>query len=156
MVQYVQQTLQPARYLAASYLSAPAVIEGSSEFKSLVGALQDIAVQISVAPRGLRRCNVCGENLATPVRMKEHLMGRRHCEEITRWYIQSSAGHSLNFTSEKVAEIFKEYGIAPLAACTAEPPDVALTILKEAMPSEKPSSAPRRKKDKVQSQADSN
>jgi hypothetical protein len=40
-------------------------------------------------PLGLRHCCVCGETLATPHRMAQHVQGKQHCENVARRHLLS-------------------------------------------------------------------
>ena len=40
-----------------------------------------------VAERGLRRCAVCGSVLSTPLHMHDHLVGKKHCEQVARRHL---------------------------------------------------------------------
>ena len=83
---------------------------------------------------GLRRCHVCNTTLGTPLNMRSHIEGRRHCEAVARHHLRTisslrqECGRSPDQPSD-LAAVFEEHSNKPLRAAIAEPPDVALTAL---------------------------
>eukprot|EP00941_MAST-03F_sp_MAST-3F-sp1_P005758 g5758.t1 len=83
-------------------------------------------------PLGLRSCRVCGEHLATPKRMKSHLRGRKHCENVV--HLMSCCDKSESASSTMTAQdVYDTYSTKILASSIAEPPDIALMELVDAV-----------------------
>ena len=86
-----------------------------------------------VLAAGLRLCVVCGENMATPVRMQQHVRGKRHCAAVAMAHFVAvttagglaAAAHSRP-TPEIAKMVLETQSSAPLAAVLPEPPDVAV------------------------------
>eukprot|EP00438_Fugacium_kawagutii_P003333 Skav206160 [mRNA] locus=scaffold1545:214895:223642:- [translate_table: standard] len=51
------------------------------ELEAVIAALREVACTAPLQD-GLRRCCVCGAAFATPLRMRDHLSGRRHCTAV--------------------------------------------------------------------------
>ena len=86
------------------------------------------------APRGLRRCDVCGASQAAAHRMDAHLAGKRHCLAVAKRVHDADpaafeAGPS---SADAASDAFQAHSTATLAAATPEPPDVALADLADA------------------------
>merc|ERR1711879_140410 len=103
-----------------------------AEMDMWVEALQAAARQ-APCREGLRRCSVCGAALATPLRLRDHLLGRRHCLAVAERhlgrYFGSTRGVALRNDGvpsvEDATEVFKRLSTDPLALQIVEPPDVA-------------------------------
>ena len=79
---------------------------------------------------GLRLCPVCGENLATSARMREHLLGRRHAIAVARRFLADSNSAEEDEPSiEKADEAYARYSASVIAQIIPEPPDEALAAL---------------------------
>lgn len=81
-------------------------------------------------PLGLRQCVVCNAALSTPLRMRAHLEGRKHCEAVARRFLENSPVDSRP-NSVTAASAFVEHSSRPIAlsADSVEPPDVALDMV---------------------------
>ena len=95
-------------------------------------------------PLGLRRCAVCAAALATPLHMKTHIAGRRHCEAVAMRHLAAVAETHTSqpdapATAEKpcseseAAAVFDLHSSAVLWETLAEPPDVALAAVHQAL-----------------------
>ena len=88
-------------------------------------------------PVGLSRCCVCGALLATPLRMAAHLEGKRHARAAARRYLaacrESGEQPTAGGGAERRAALFGEHSTGVLGGGVAEPPDVALARLHEAV-----------------------
>ena len=96
-------------------------------------------------PTGLRHCLLCGETLATPRRMTQHLGGKKHCAEVAkRHFVATCAspqkGVSGGCTAAlPVADGATALGVLAditnthLGASVPEPPDFALVLLVDAL-----------------------
>jgi hypothetical protein len=77
-------------------------------------------------PFAVRFCPVCGENLATPLRFRDHLEGRKHCENVlVRVVVSGEVQMGDELTEADAFRLHREY-------CTfekPEPPDVAMMML---------------------------
>ncbi|CAE7376005.1 GALNT10 [Symbiodinium natans] len=110
--------------------------------ENAVRALQKVAPSAPLRD-GLRRCVVCGAAFATPLRMRDHLRGRRHCTAVALQHFRECgaagyAGHPAVDDAE-AQRIFTAFSTTPLSHCSAEPPDVALVMLKREGLLQKPS-----------------
>tara|TARA_B110000091_G_C13796775_1_gene468221 strand:- start:51 stop:2345 length:2295 start_codon:yes stop_codon:yes gene_type:complete len=96
--------------------------------------------QITTIPIGLRRCTICCETLATPIRMKQHVKGKKHCELVFRNYLSSvqQTSSTLSFsplllseqpTMDIALKLYQQWSVDVLATVSPEPPDVALVHL---------------------------
>lgn len=114
----------------------------SREHSLLVTSLQATAADCGLngLPQGIRRCVLCGDNLATPARMKEHLKGQKHCMAVARRYIlhgkdevSDEVEASVSLVPENIScqSIWEKHSTNILSQYFAEPPDVALQRLKE-------------------------
>ena len=92
---------------------------------------------IRTHPVGLSRCCVCGALLATPLRMAAHLEGKRHARAVARRYLaacrESGEEPKAGGGAERRAALFGEHSTGVLGGGVAEPPDVALARLHEAV-----------------------
>jgi protein-L-isoaspartate(D-aspartate) O-methyltransferase len=102
---------------------------------------QELPVAMTATPIGLRRCPLCCEYLATPQRMQQHIRGRRHCSVVAYRFCYSScdadAASPLRYSSlpdRTVArDVFQKFSTDSMRAAIAEPPDIAVTMLKLAI-----------------------
>jgi protein-L-isoaspartate(D-aspartate) O-methyltransferase len=94
-------------------------------------------------PIGLRRCTICQETLATPIRMREHVKGKKHCELVFRKYL-SSIGKEKNNNRDEIIltnqpnldiahQVYRQFSMDVLANVSTEPPDVALVHLMKSL-----------------------
>lgn len=124
-------------------------------FGTVVAAMEMAAKEESAAslfPAGLRRCVVCGAVLASPLQMKGHVLGRRHCEMVAHLYVTENTQKFENgcesrpkFTQSRPVVTppnaseakagFIQFSSVPLGLCVPEPPDVALVALNKALES---------------------
>jgi protein-L-isoaspartate(D-aspartate) O-methyltransferase len=92
---------------------------------------------LAALPQGLRHCPLCHETLATPLRMPQHLLGRKHASEVAKRALlahrASGATKRPEFTAAAVAAMLHEHSTSVLAACCAEPPDVANVMILDAL-----------------------
>lgn len=88
----------------------------------------------SQLPMGLRWCDICNENLATPSRMQQHLSGKKHCNEVARNYLSScpneGAAPKFPLDDTQLLSIYERYCDNIIGNSIPEPPDVALHLLK--------------------------
>ena len=87
-------------------------------------------------PLGLRHCPLCHETLATPLRMPQHLLGRKHASEVAKRALLAS--HAIDtshaeITTAAASAALREHSTRVLAACRTEPPDVANVMLLDAL-----------------------
>jgi protein-L-isoaspartate(D-aspartate) O-methyltransferase len=92
------------------------------------------AAAATVAPQGLRHCSVCGETLATPIRLTQHIRGRKHCVAVAQSYLLRH-GHT---TSDEVSaagavRVLQTFSTDMLANSVPEPPDCALVAITHAL-----------------------
>ncbi|CAL1147053.1 unnamed protein product, partial [Cladocopium goreaui] len=99
------------------------------ELEMLIAALRAVACTAPLQD-GLRRCSVCGAAFATPLRMRDHLGGRRHCTAVAMQFSSEKGLSSSPIDREEASKIFESYSTVPLSRCRPEPPDVALVKLK--------------------------
>lgn len=90
-----------------------------------------------VAPFGLRHCAVCGETLATAIRLTEHVRGRKHCEQVAVDYLSSCENTSLPDSAHARA-VLKRHSTDVLEQSTPEPPDCAIVTLTNTLSSHVP------------------
>ena len=87
-----------------------------------------------ILPLGLRSCTICCETLATPVRMLEHVCGKKHCERVFRTYLSSSSSVTDDLGGvepniENAKKIYQTWSTDLLAHVVPEPPDIALVVI---------------------------
>ena len=118
--------------------SRPSVSVDRKTLSQWTAALQAAAKENPpVIAAGLRLCVVCGENMATPVRMQQHVRGKRHCAAVAMAHFAAVApaggvrGAAQSRPTLEVAKLMLEtQSSAPLAAALPEPPDVAAAALR--------------------------
>lgn len=132
----ILRELEPMVEALRRSLQVPELPEASvpaTALESAVQALQKVAPSAPLRD-GLRRCVVCGAAFATPLRMRDHLRGRRHCTAVALQHFRdcSIAGETSysEIDETKAQSIFTALSTTPLSRCFAEPPDVALVALK--------------------------
>eukprot|EP00927_Polykrikos_kofoidii_P058163 TRINITY_DN52532_c0_g1_i1.p1 TRINITY_DN52532_c0_g1~~TRINITY_DN52532_c0_g1_i1.p1 ORF type:complete len:198 (+),score=35.04 TRINITY_DN52532_c0_g1_i1:88-594(+) len=129
---------------------------GDVEMELWIAALRRVAPDAAnPVPVGLRRCCVCGAALSTPVRMPDHLAGRRHCVAVAELHLGRRLGDNIGGRDAAAAEgcgvvgktdrckraicsrgivdadateIFRQQSTQPLSASVVEPPDIALAM----------------------------
>lgn len=109
---------------------------GDVEMEHWITALQGAARTAPVRV-GLKRCCVCGAVVSSPLRMRDHLEGRRHCLVVAELHLGRRHGHTVphpddgmpDITEASAAEVFHEHSTLRLFRCIPEPPDVALVKL---------------------------
>ena len=99
---------------------------------------QELPTAVTATPVGLRRCPLCCEYLATPHRMQQHIRGRRHCSVVAhRFFLSNGLASLINYSSlpdKSVArDVFQRFSTDILRTAQAEPPDIAVTMLKLAI-----------------------
>ncbi|CAK9092848.1 unnamed protein product, partial [Durusdinium trenchii] len=100
------------------------------DLELLIACLQAVACDAPLQD-GLRRCSICGAAFATPLRMRDHLRGRRHCAAVAvRFARDRGLAGPVVCAGSEAAQIFQAYSTVPLSQCRPEPPDVALVQLK--------------------------
>ncbi|CAK0825073.1 unnamed protein product, partial [Prorocentrum cordatum] len=110
-----------------------------AELERWTSALQEASRQVP-PPVGVKRCCICGAALSSPVRMRDHLEGRRHCAAVAERHLgcaraggaggSSGSGDGAGgVPAEDAEDAFKRHSYLPMSRCTPEPPDVALSSL---------------------------
>jgi DTW domain-containing protein YfiP len=125
--------MQPlVAYVQGLKRGPPASRKKPRHFTAWVQALRCCAQGSDAAPPpGLRHCSVCSETLATPVRLLDHVRGKKHCEMVMRWYVDNVAEQEP--TDELARVVYHQGSVDPLALLLPEPPDVALVSLTAAL-----------------------
>jgi len=109
---------------------------------ALEAAVASRGEDLGIVP-GLRQCLVCGAALSTPLRMKAHIRGRKHCEAVAKSFLLAEARGALSeCTSDIVSrdcmtqpsqavasQVLLEFSDRPLSCGAIEPPDLALESL---------------------------
>lgn len=78
------------------------------------GADDPLLERLRVAARGaplaegLRRCAVCGAAFATPLRLREHLGGRRHCQAVAARWRASGGGEEMASGGRRALHLCRE------------------------------------------------
>ncbi|CAJ1392994.1 unnamed protein product [Effrenium voratum] len=106
------------------YLPPPVPEEHSEAVEALRAAARSAPLR-----EGLRRCRVCGAAFSTPLRMREHLVGRRHCTAVAVHAREEGEGLA-DLSPEEASRIFTAYSTVPLSQSSPEPPDLALVRLR--------------------------
>jgi len=113
----------------------------NAELERWVSALKEIARKAPLnSAAAARCCCVCGAALSTPLRMRSHLEGRRHCLAVAERHLlghgQSidpcSSDDPVNITAAVAETVFHQHSTLPMSLCTAcdEPPDAALVVIR--------------------------
>ena len=103
---------------------------GWSEHVRRAGAEQ--ASASNELPLGLRSCCICSETLATPIRMREHVRGKKHCDMVLKKYLSQCDREENNLlvgvapNMEAARRVYQEGSVDVLISSIPEPPDVAL------------------------------
>jgi len=121
--------LKPMVHVLQQRLELPTFSGESNQLEALIATLRKVAAKAPLQD-GLRRCCVCGAAFATPLRMRDHLSGRRHCTAVAFQHF-STKEKSSGVDEEEAKQIFEAYSTVPLSKCHPEPPDVALVKLKD-------------------------
>lgn len=107
-------------------------------YNQMLHCLLEVVKQITPipVPVGLRRCILCGENLATASRMQQHLRGKKHCMAVIESYLRDGGVVAIENTmvdASMLRSIYDQYSTHLLSQCQPEPPDIALALLKSSL-----------------------
>ena len=103
-------------------------------YNQMLHCLLEVVKQITPipVPVGLRKCILCGENLATASRMQQHLRGKKHCMAVIESYLQDGGVVEIenDLDVSMLRSMYDQYSTHLLSQCQPEPPDIALALLK--------------------------